>query len=125
MKLNKYVEPKFFDIFVRVPRNAHFVNRMSAAPVAASVVVEATSVATDAAPVAKARKGRARGTGPSRPKPLKALLSLREHAHYARLKIALKQGARINAPVVLADFCKPLLPIDDKDVTGDGLDESE
>jgi hypothetical protein len=76
------------------------------------------------APVAKARKGRARGTGPSRPKPLKALLSLREHAHYARLKIALKQGARINAPVVLADFCKPLLPVDDKE--GDEvLDESE
>jgi hypothetical protein len=90
----------------------------------APVGVEDGVVGAVTAPVTKARKGRARGTGPSRPKPLKALLSLREHAHYARLKIALKQGARINAPVVLADFCKPLLAIDDKDAA-DGLDESE
>lgn len=62
----------------------------------------------------KIAKSRKRGTGPSRPKPLKALLSLREHAHYARLKIALKQGSRIDADVNLAEFCKPLLVVDEE-----------
>jgi hypothetical protein len=79
-----------------------------------------------AAPVvAKARKARSKNGAPSRPKPTKALLSLREISHYHRLKTALKQGSRIKAPVILAEFCKPLVPIDDMDEVVEDEDASE
>ena len=90
---------------------------MSASISDAKVSDKATS--TGSIKVTKTRK---RGTGPSRPKPMKALLSLREHAHYARLKIALKQGSRIDADVNLAQFCKPLLVVDEE---GEGKDDGK
>jgi hypothetical protein len=52
-------------------------------------------------------------------------MSLREISHYQRLKTALKQGSRIKAPVILAEFCKPLVPIDDMDEDDEEDDEDE
>lgn len=68
-----------------------------------------------------ARKARSKNGAPARAKPTKALLSLREIAHYHRLKTAVKQGALIQAPVVLSSFCKPLVSVDDK---GDAIVEA-
>ena len=95
---------------------------MSSASVA---VVPAVSGAGDvpAGAVPKARKARSKNGAPSRPKPTKALMSLREISHYQRLKTALKQGSRIKAPVILAEFCKPLVPIDDMDEDEDEEEE--
>jgi hypothetical protein len=92
----------------------------SIAPVQAAVAEVSASVGAP-----KARKARSKNGVPSRPKPNKALLSLRELAHYARLKIALKQGARIKAPVILAEFCKPLVSVDEVDEEEKDEDEDE
>jgi len=87
---------------------------MSATIVSGDKVPAVVSSAGVASPVVpKTRKARSKNGTPSRPKPTKALLSIREISHYNRLKTALKQGSRIKAPILLADFCKPLVSIDE------------
>jgi hypothetical protein len=84
-----------------------------------SAVVSGGGVVSPVVP--KTRKARSKNGAPSRPKPLKALLSIREISHYNRLKTALKQGSRIKAPILLADFCKPLLSIDETEGGDDAV----
>lgn len=86
-------------------------------------IASAPEVVKDVSGVAPkmARKPRAKNGAPARAKPTKALLSLREIAHYHRLKTAVKQGALIQAPVILSSFCKPLVGVEDK---GDAIVEA-
>jgi hypothetical protein len=92
---------------------------MSVAVASAPKVEEIVSGSAPAAP--KARKARSKNGAPARAKPTKALLPLREIAHYHRLKTAVKQGALIQAPVTLSSFCKPLVSVEDK---GDAIVEA-